>query len=74
MVIRGVFAAFMLASWLSGCGSLPMVAPADVRPASPCAAPVEVPVKVLTAREVGFYWTADRQSLVECGEKNGVVE
>lgn len=42
--------------------------------AFPCAAPVEVPVKALTAREVAFYWTTDRQSLVECGEKNGVVE
>ena len=50
---------------LAGCGG----STASVDSADPCAAPVLIPERWLSDREVEVLWSRDRHELLDCGGK-----
>ncbi|MEP2782146.1 MAG: hypothetical protein ABJP33_06940 [Pseudoruegeria sp.] len=64
-----ILLSFSVVLTLIGCGG----STAYVEGADPCAAPVLIPDRWLTDRDVETLWARDRQELLDCGDKVEVL-
>lgn len=65
----------LVASVLTGCAASTSVEPVTIPPSlkAACAAPVVLPERDLTDREVEILWGRDRSALRSCGDRHGAL-